>query len=269
MGSVKIRNTIIGNGKLVVMAGPCSIENRSQLIEIAHHVKSCGAQILRGGAFKPRTSPYSFQGLGEEGLQYMKEAAESAGLLSVSEVMDSADIELVSSYVDILQIGSRNMDNFSLLKKVGRSGHPVLLKRGYMSTIEEFLLAAEYLIKEGNKNVILCERGIRTFEKLTRNTFDLSAIPIIKKMSDLPIIADPSHGVGRADIVIPMSKAAVACGADGLIVEVHPNPKKAMSDGQQTLDYDSFRILMDEVTELSAFIRGESDQNSQVRLKAL
>jgi len=269
MCAVKVRNLTIGNGNFIVMAGPCSIENREQLLEIAKEIKACGADILRGGAFKPRTSPYSFQGLGEEGLSYMKEAAEAAGLVSVSEVMDSSDIELVASYVDILQIGSRNMDNFALLKKVGKSGYPILLKRGYMSTIEELLLAAEYILKEGNDKIILCERGIRTFEKLTRNTFDLSAIPIIKKMSNLPIIADPSHGVGRADIVTPMAKAAVAAGADGLMIEVHPNPKKALSDGQQTLDYPSFRDLMEEVLELSAFMRGESPLQARGRLKAL
>lgn len=199
----------------------------------------------------------------------MKEAGEAAGLITVSEVMDSADIELVASHVDILQIGSRNMDNFSLLQKVGRSGHPALLKRGYMSTIEEFLLAAEYLLKEGNDRVILCERGIRTFEKLTRNTLDLSAVPIIKKMSNLPVIVDPSHGVGRADIVTPMAKAAVAAGADGLMIEVHPNPKKAVSDGQQTLDYPSFRNLMEEVSELGAFLRGEIQGHPALKLKAL
>lgn len=269
MGSVKIRNLTIGDGNLVVMAGPCSIENREQLIEIALEVKEAGAHVLRGGAFKPRTSPYSFQGLGEEGLEYMKEAGEKAGLLTVSEVMDTSDIELVASYVDILQVGSRNMDNFAMLKKLGVAGYPVMLKRGYMSTIEEFLLAAEYLIKENNHNVILCERGIRTFEKLTRNTLDLSAVPIIKKMSNLPIIVDPSHGVGRADIVPTMSMAAVACGADGLIIEVHPNPKKAMSDGQQTLDYATFREMMDEVTELYSFLRGDLHSRPGVKMKAL
>lgn len=267
MSSLTIGNVTFGDD-LVVIAGPCSIENREQLLEIASEVKACGAKILRGGAFKPRTSPYSFQGLGEEGLQYMKEAAEKTGLLAVSEVMDSADLELVSSYVDILQIGSRNMDNFSLLKKVGKSGHPILLKRGYMATIEEFLLAAEYVLKEGNQNIILCERGIRTFEKFTRNTLDLSSVPIIKKMSNLPVIVDPSHGTGRADIIIPMSKAAIAAGADGLIIEVHPNPKKAISDGQQTLDYPAFRNLMEEVSDLYAFLRGEY-RSAEVRLKAL
>jgi 3-deoxy-7-phosphoheptulonate synthase len=269
MGSVSIRNMTIGDGHFVVMAGPCSIETREQLLEIAYEVKDCGAQVLRGGAFKPRSSPYSFQGLGEEGLRYMKEAGEAAGLLTVSEVMDSCDIELVASYVDILQIGSRNMDNFSLLRNVGKHGHPVLLKRGYMSTIEEFLLAAEYILKEGNNNVILCERGIRTFEKLTRNTLDLSAVPLIKKMSSLPVIVDPSHGVGRADIVTPMAKAAVAAGADGLIIEVHPNPKKAISDGQQTLDYPSFRALMEEVTELNAFLTVDLAGHTALKLKAL
>ncbi len=267
MSSLSIGNVTFGEG-LVVMAGPCSIESREQLLEIASEVKSCGAKILRGGAFKPRTSPYSFQGLGEEGLVYMKEVGQQTGLLTVSEVMDTEDLELVSSYVDILQIGSRNMDNFALLKKVGKSGRPILLKRGYMATIEEFLLAAEYVLKEGNQNIILCERGIRTFEKFTRNTLDLSAVPIIKKMSNLPVIVDPSHGTGRADIVIPMAKAAVAAGADGLIVEVHPNPKKAISDGQQTLNYDSFKLLMEEVSDLYAFLRGEYP-SAEVRLKAL
>jgi 3-deoxy-7-phosphoheptulonate synthase len=267
MGAVTIKNVTIGDGSLVVMAGPCSIENREQLIEIAKEVKSSGATILRGGAFKPRTSPYSFQGLGEEGLVYMQEAGKIAGLLTVSEVMDSTDIELVASYVDILQIGSRNMDNFSLLKKVGRYGHPVLLKRGYMSTIEEFLLASEYLLKEGNRSVILCERGIRTFEKFTRNSLDITSVPIIKKMSDLPIIVDPSHGTGRADAILPMSKASLAVGADGLMVEVHPNPKKALSDGQQTLDYPAFREMMDELKRLNAFLHNRfADVTAQMKV---
>lgn len=269
MGSVRIGDWTIGDGSLTVMAGPCSIENREQLLEIAHEVRDCGARFLRGGAFKPRTSPYSFQGLGEEGLKYMKEAGEATGLITVTEVMDSSDIELVASYADVLQIGSRNMDNFSLLKKVGQSGHPVMLKRGYMSTIEEFLLAAEYFIKEGNNNVILCERGIRTFEKFTRNTLDLSAVPIIKKMSHLPIIVDPSHGTGIADVVIPMSKAAIAAGADGLIIEVHPNPKKAASDGQQTLDYNAFSLLMQEIRELHSFLHQKITAPQPVKLKAL
>ena len=269
MGAVTVGNVTIGDGNFAVMAGPCSIENRDQLLEIAREVKASGAVILRGGAFKPRTSPYSFQGLGEEGLKYMKEAGEAAGLLTVSEVMDSSEIELVASYVDIFQIGSRNMDNFSLLKRVGKTDHPVLMKRGYMSTIEEFLLAAEYLLKEGNTNVILCERGIRTFEKLTRNTLDLSAVPIIKKMSNLPVIVDPSHGTGRADIIVPMSKAAVAVGADGLMIEVHPNPRKAISDGQQTLDYQAFAALMEEVGELRAFLYNKQPFKPMAKLKAL
>ena len=269
MGAVTVGNVTIGDGHFAVMAGPCSIENREQLLEIAQNVKESGAAILRGGAFKPRTSPYSFQGLGEEGLKYMKEAGEKAGLLTVSEVMDSRDIELVASYVDIFQIGSRNMDNFTLLREVGKSGHPVLLKRGYMATIEEYLLAAEYLLKEGNYNVILCERGIRTFEKITRNTLDLSAVPIIKKMSSLPVIVDPSHGTGRADIVHPMSKAAVAAGADGLMIEVHPNPKKALSDGQQTLDYQAFASLMSDVAELRMFLHNDNSLMPRAKLKAL
>jgi 3-deoxy-7-phosphoheptulonate synthase len=269
MSSLTIGGITIGGGEFVVIAGPCSIESREQLLDIAQEVKSAGAKILRGGAFKPRTSPYSFQGLGEEGLMYMKEVAEVTGLLTVSEVMDSSDIEMVASYVDILQIGSRNMDNFALLKKVGKSGHPVLLKRGYMSTIEELLMAAEYLLKEGNRNIILCERGIRTFEKFTRNTLDLSAVPIIKKMSDLPIIVDPSHGTGRADIIVPMSKAAMACGADGLIVEVHPNPKKALSDGAQTLDYSQFRALMEELHGLQQHFYSETSLAASAQLKAL
>ena len=269
MGAVTVGNVTIGDGHFAVMAGPCSIENREQLLEIAQNVKESGAVVLRGGAFKPRTSPYSFQGLGEEGLKYMKEAGEKAGLLTVSEVMDSRDIELVASYVDIFQIGSRNMDNFTLLREVGKSGHPVLLKRGYMATIEEYLLAAEYLLKEGNYNVILCERGIRTFEKITRNTLDLSAVPIIKKMSSLPVIVDPSHGTGRADIVHPMSQAAVAAGADGLMIEVHPNPKKALSDGQQTLDYQAFASLMSDVAELRMFLHNDNSLMPRAKLKAL
>jgi len=269
MSALTIKNVTFGDGGLTVMAGPCSIENREQLLEIAGAVKDCGVKVLRGGAFKPRTSPYSFQGLGEEGLQYMKEAGSLTGLLTVSEVMDSCDIEMVASYVDILQIGSRNMDNFALLKKVGQFGHPILLKRGYMSTIEEFLLAAEYVLKEGNRKIILCERGIRTFEKLTRNSLDLTSVPIIKKMSDLPIIVDPSHGTGRADMILPMSKAALAAGADGLMIEVHPNPKKALSDGQQTLDYSAFQALMEELRSLNAFLSHQYADLSSARLRAL
>lgn len=225
----------IGGKKVILMAGPCAIENRNILRQIAKEVKNAGAMVLRGGAFKPRTSPYSFQGLGEEGLKYLKEVGDELGMVTVSEVMDTRHVELVAKYVDILQIGARNMQNFNLLKEVGMTKKPVLLKRGLSSTIKEMLMSAEYILAGGNFNVILCERGIRTFEDATRNTLDLSAVPVTKQLSHLPIIVDPSHAAGKWGFVSSLSKAAVACGADGLIVEVHSHPEEAASDGAQSL----------------------------------
>jgi 3-deoxy-7-phosphoheptulonate synthase len=234
----------LGSTAVVVMAGPCSVENRDQIQRAAEIVACAGAKILRGGAFKPRTSPYSFQGLGEEGLQLLREAADRNGLLVVSEVMDPTQIELVSQYADILQVGARNMQNFNLLRELGKRRKPVLLKRGISATIEELLLSAEYILSGGNYDVILCERGIRTFESATRNTMDISAIPVVKKLSHLPIIADPSHGTGRRDHVPALARAAVAAGADGLLVEVHPDPDRALSDGAQSLLPEQFVELM-------------------------
>ncbi len=227
----------------MLMAGPCAIENRESVFQIAEQVKKSGAQILRGGAFKPRTSPYDFQGLGEEGLKYMREAADKYDLLVVTEVMDSMDIPLISKYADILQVGARNMQNFSLLKMLGSCGKPVLLKRGLSATIRDFLMAAEYLMAYGNREIILCERGIRTFETMTRNTVDINAIPLIKEKSHLPIIIDASHGTGRRSLVEPVTLAGVVAGADGAMVEVHENPECAVSDGVQSLDFKGFKKL--------------------------
>ncbi len=237
----------IGGKKVVVMAGPCSVESLDGLLAIAQKVKNAGAVFLRGGAFKPRTSPYSFQGLGEKGLKFLKEAKEKTGLKIVTEVMDTKDIELVEKYADILQIGARNMQNFNLLKEVGLSKKPVLLKRGISATIKEFLMSAEYILSNGNFNCILCERGIRTFEDATRFTLDLSAVPMIKKLSHLPVVVDPSHGTGKWDLISSMSKAAIACGADGLMIEVHPNPEEAYSDGAQSLLPAKFGSIMKEL----------------------
>jgi len=241
----------IGDKKLAVMAGPCAIENIKTLREIATEIKKAGAMILRGGAFKPRTSPYSFQGLGEEGLKILKQVGEELGLVTVSEVMDTRDVELVTRYVDVLQIGARNMQNFNLLKEVGLTKKPVVLKRGLSSTIKELLMSAEYILAGGNFNVILCERGIRTFEDSTRNTLDISAVPVIKQLSHLPVIVDPSHAAGKWGLVAPLAKAAVAIGADGLIIEVHNCPEDAMSDGAQSLLPANFSNLMDELKSLA------------------
>lgn len=243
---VKISKKVsVGAGKkLVVIAGPCSVESREGIIEIAKIVKKAGATALRGGAFKPRTSPYSFQGLGEKGLKFLAEAREQTGLPIVTEALDTRDVALVAKYADLIQIGARNMQNFMLLKEVGKTGKPVLLKRGAGATIEELLMSAEYIMSEGNRNVILCERGIRTIETYTRNTLDLSAVPVIKKLTHLPVIVDPSHGTGKWDLVPAMSKASVAAGADGLILEVHPNPEQALSDGAQSLKPETFAQLM-------------------------
>lgn len=246
LGSCKI-----GGKQLIVMAGPCAIETREQLLESADAVKAGGAAVLRGGAYKPRTSPYSFQGLEEEGLKYMKEAKEKTGLSIVCEVTSISAVEAACKYVDILQIGARNMQNFELLKAVGKTNLPVLLKRGLSATIDEWLNAAEYIMSEGNQNVILCERGIRTFETATRNTLDLSAIPVIKSMSHLPIIVDPSHATGRRDCIASLSKAAIAAGADGLMIEVHPNPKLALSDGPQSLNPLDFKALMEDLKPIA------------------
>jgi 3-deoxy-7-phosphoheptulonate synthase len=241
---VKIRDVEIGGNNVVVMAGPCSVENRDQIERAADIVADAGAKVIRGGAFKPRSSPYSFQGLGEEGLKLMRDAADRRGLLVISEVMDSTQIPLLSAYSDILQIGARNMQNYNLLRELGRIRKPVLLKRGIAATIEELLLSAEYILSGGNYEVILCERGIRGFETYTRNTFDISAIPVVKKLSHLPIVADPSHGTGRRDLVPPMARASVAAGADGLLMEVHHDPDHALSDGAQSMFPGQFAELM-------------------------
>ena len=237
----------VGGDEVIVMAGPCSVETEEQIAAAAAAVKKAGAKILRGGAFKPRSSPYSFQGLGEEGLRMMRTAADAEGLKVVSEVMDVSQIELVARYADILQVGARNMQNYTLLRELGKARTPVLLKRGIAATIEEWLLSAEYLLSGGNTDVILCERGIRTFESYTRNTLDISAIPVIQKLSHLPIIADPSHGTGLRDKVAPMARAAIAAGADGLIIEVHPDPDNALSDGAQSIFPPQFDRLMAEL----------------------
>jgi len=242
---VVMRNGVtVGGDEVVLMAGPCSVESRRQLFAVAEIVSQAGAKVMRGGAFKPRSSPYSFQGLGFEALKLLKEAGEKYGLLIVSEVMEISQIEKMSEYVDILQVGARNMQNFNLLRELGTVRKPVLLKRGISATIEEWLLSAEYILAGGNRDVMLCERGIRTFETYTRNTLDLAAIPIVKKLSHLPILADPSHGTGRRDKVPPMARAAVAAGADGLLIEVHDDPEKALSDGAQSLYPQQFEELM-------------------------
>src|SRR5690606_15445805 len=244
---VEVGGRRIGGSELTVIAGPCAVESEEQIVTAARMVKEAGATMLRGGAFKPRTSPYSFQGLAEEGLRLLAVARAETGLPVVTEVMDTEDVELVAEYADMLQIGARNMQNFPLLKEAGRSGKPVLLKRGLSATIEEWLMAAEYIISAGNPNVVLCERGIRTFETATRNTLDLNAVPVVKELSHLPIIVDPSHGTGKWRYVTPMARAAVAAGADGLMVEVPPDPENAVSDGQQSLKPEKFRELMREV----------------------
>ncbi len=241
---IRVRDVDIGGPTVAMIAGPCSVESRDQMMRIAESVARSGARLIRGGAFKPRTSPYSFQGMGEQGLQLLREAADCHGLAVVSEVMDQTQIPLMAAYADILQIGARNMQNYNLLRELGKQSKPVLLKRGISATIEELLLSAEYIMSEGNYDVILCERGIRTFESYTRNTMDISAIPVVKKLSHLPIMADPSHGTGRRDKVIPMARAAVAAGADGLLIEVHNDPDRALSDGAQSLRPEQFAELM-------------------------
>jgi 3-deoxy-7-phosphoheptulonate synthase len=241
---IRVNDVNIGSDEIAVMAGPCSVESMDQMILAAHAVKEAGAQILRGGAYKPRTNPYSFQGLGKKGLELLALARDETGLPIVTEVMSPEDVELVEAYADILQIGSRNMQNFPLLKKVGRANKPVLLKRGMSATFNEWLGCAEYILNEGNPDVILCERGIRTFEQMTRNTLDISAAPIIHQISHLPVIIDPSHGTGTRSLVEPMAKAAIAAGADGIMIEVHPHPDEALCDGAQSLSPDEFQSLM-------------------------
>jgi 3-deoxy-7-phosphoheptulonate synthase len=241
---INLKGTQLGGRGIVIIAGPCAVESREQLFETARSVMANGAKILRGGAFKPRSSPYNFQGLGEEGLKLLHEISLETGQVVVTEVMDTRQIELVSEYADILQIGSRNMQNYPLLKEAGMSRKPILLKRGMMATIEEFLLAAEYILNQGNDQVILCERGIRTFETSTRNTLDLSAVPMLKQLTHLPVIVDPSHGCGLRWMVPSMARAAVAAGADGVIMEVHYKPETALCDGQQSLSPDEFSMLM-------------------------
>jgi 3-deoxy-7-phosphoheptulonate synthase len=241
---LEVRGVKIGGERLCVMAGPCTVESPEMLFETACHVREQGAHVLRGGAFKPSTSPYSFHGMGEEGLKLLAEARERTGLPIITEVMDTRDVELVSRYADILQVGTRNMTNFSLLREIGSSRMPVMLKRGWASTIEEWLQAAEYIASRGNYDIILCERGIRTFETYTRNTFDINAIPAVKELSHLPVIADPAHGTGKWNLVNAVARGAVAAGADGVMVEVHPHPEKALKDGNQSLKFDSFTELM-------------------------
>lgn len=247
----------VGGKRVVVMAGPCAVEGREMLMKTAEAVKKAGATFLRGGAFKPRTSPYSFQGLGEEGLKYLREAGDCYGLLVVTEVMDTRTVELVSQYADMLQIGARNMQNFDLLKECGAARKPILLKRGLSATVKELLLSAEYLLSKGNFKVLLCERGIRTFEDSTRNTVDINAIPVIKRESHLPILVDPSHGTGVKECVIPVSRAAVAAGCDAIMVEVHPNPQEAKSDGPQALLPEQFARLMEELKAVAKAVGRE------------
>ncbi len=249
--TIDVRGNIIGSKKIQVIAGPCAVESRTMIVNIAEKVKEAGASFLRGGAFKPRTSPYSFQGLGEEGLRYLAEAREKTGLPIVTELMDPRDIDVVIKYADIVQIGARNMQNFRLLLEVGSCDKPILLKRGFSATIKEWLMAAEYIMSKGNQKIILCERGVRTFETATRNTLDLSAVPVLKQLTHLPVIVDPSHGVGKWDLVAPMSKASVAAGADGLLIEVHMNPEEALSDGEQSLKPDYFKKLMSELRPIA------------------
>jgi 3-deoxy-7-phosphoheptulonate synthase len=251
---VTIDGVPIGGEQLIVMAGPCAVEGREQLLETARAVKEAGARVLRGGAFKPRTSPYSFQGLGEEGLRLLAEAREETGLPVVTEVMDPQMVPLVAAYADILQVGARNMQNYALLHAVGEVQRPVLLKRGMMSTIEELLMAAEYILSHGNERVILCERGIRTFEHYTRNTLDISAVPLLRQLSHLPVVVDPSHATGKWELVEPVSRAAVAAGADGLLIEVHPRPEEALSDGTQSLKPARFAALMQSLRPVAAAI---------------
>jgi 3-deoxy-7-phosphoheptulonate synthase len=254
---IDVRGRTIGGKKVAVIAGPCSVENETMIVSIAEEVKAAGASFIRGGAFKPRTSPYAFQGLGEEGLRYLAEAREKTGLPVVTELMDPRDLGTMVEYADVIQIGARNMQNFRLLLEVGSVRKPVLLKRGLSSTIKEWLMSAEYIMSRGNHEVILCERGIRTFETATRNTLDLSAVPVLKGLTHLPVVVDPSHGVGKWDLVPAMAKAAIAAGADGLLLEVHSNPEEAMSDGEQSLKPRDFLKLMEELKPVAAAVERE------------
>ncbi len=247
----------IGGKKVIVMAGPCSIEGHDSLVSVAKKVKQMGATVLRGGAFKPRTSPYDFQGLGEEGLKYLSEAAQKVGIATITEIMDPRDVALVAKYADILQVGARNMQNFTLLKEVGMTKKPVMLKRGISATIKEWLMSAEYILSEGNFSVMLCERGIRTFETYTRNTLDINAVAVVKQLSHLPIVVDPSHGTGKWGLISAASRAAVAAGCDGLMVEVHENPEEALSDGAQSLLPDNFNNLMQDLKKIAAAVSRE------------
>ena len=266
---IKVKDVIIGGKEVIVMAGPCVIENEKQIFETARYVKASGAKILRGGAFKPRTSPYSFQGLGEEGLKLLAQAGEETGLAVVTEVMSVNQIELVGKYTDIFQVGARNMQNFVLLKELGKTKKPILLKRGMSATLEELLLSAEHILSQGNYEVILCERGIRTFENYTRNTLDLSAVPVLKRLSHLPIIVDPSHATGRWRLVSPMAKAAIAVGADGLLIEVHPDPRSSLSDGAQTLRLDTFTQLMKELSPIVQAVGRELGTSAKYDLERI
>jgi len=251
---VSVNGVSIGGKEIVVMAGPCSVESREQVVETAKAVKAAGAKILRGGAYKPRTSPYSFLGMGEDGLRILAAAREITGLPVITEVMDLQMLPIILEYADILQIGARNMQNYTLLRAVGETGHPVLLKRGMMSTLEEMLMSAEYILACGNERVMLCERGIRTFEPYTRNTLDISAVPVLKELSHLPVIVDPSHATGRWNLVAPVTRAAVSAGVDGLIVEVHPQPAKALSDGAQSLTFSNFSEMMTSLPVVAAAV---------------
>ncbi|MGD8352862.1 MAG: 3-deoxy-7-phosphoheptulonate synthase [Pseudomonadota bacterium] len=254
---ITVGDAVIGGSEVEVIAGPCSVETQEGLLEVARYVKKTGAKLLRGGAFKPRSSPYAFQGLGEEGLKYLAQARDETGLKIVTELMDPRDADLVGEYADVIQIGARNMSNFNLLKEVGKLKKPVLLKRGLSSTVKEWLMSAEYILDEGNMEVILCERGVRTFETETRNTLDLSCVPLVQSLSHLPIIVDPSHAVGRADLVAPMCMAAVAAGTDGLLIEVHENPEEALCDGPQSLRLDDFGSLMKSLRSLATALGRE------------
>ena len=251
---IEVGGTKIGGGKLTVMAGPCSVESREQVMSTARHVRERGATVLRGGAFKPRTSPYDFQGLREEGLQLLAEARQETGMPIITEVKDTETLPLVAKYADVLQIGARNMQNFSLLEAVGNLGKPVMLKRGLASTVKEWLMAAEYIVSRGNYQVILCERGIRTFETMTRNTLDLGIVPLLREITHLPVVVDPSHGSGVARAVAPLARAAVATGVDGVMVEVHPEPGLALSDGPQALTFDMFSEMMDQLGKVAAAV---------------
>ena len=252
---IRVLDAVIGDGSLTMMAGPCSVESRDQLFDTADAVKAAGATVLRGGAFKPRTSPYSFQGLGVEALRYLAEARDRTGLPVITEVMEPSQVDIVQEYADILQIGTRNMQNYSLLTAVGRVQRPVMLKRGYGATVEEWLMAAEYIVSSGNPNVILCERGIRTFETYTRNTMDLAAVPLLHHLTHLPVIVDPSHATGKRWLVKPLALGGIAVGADGVMVEVHPNPEQALSDAEQQLTFEEFRSMMEALRPIHAQVR--------------